>query len=242
MTAPEIQTDASAPRGVFELQSAHLRLGSHWALAGVTLNIALGECVALVGANGSGKTSLLRVLHGLLPLSAGHLQCDPLARQAMVFQKPRVFRASVLHNVALGAWLQGQPWGEACDAARHALAQVGLAEMAQLAARNLSGGQQQRLALARALVLQPSVLLLDEPSSHLDAQGRLDLEAHIARWQRDHAGATMVFASHDLAQVQRLASRVIGLEQGRIALDVPVADLRHSDWLAKRWPQAHLAR
>src|SRR5690606_29955445 len=101
-----------------------------------------------------------------------------------------------------------------------ALARVGLAELALRSARTLSGGQQQRLALARAWALQPQVLLLDEPTASLDPHAKREVEALMASFAQ--AGMTLVFASHNLGQVKRLASRVVYLEQGHIRADAPV--------------------
>jgi tungstate transport system ATP-binding protein len=101
-----------------------------------------------------------------------------------------------------------------------ALARVGLAAVALRSARALSGGQQQRLALARAWSLRPEVLFLDEPTSNLDPHGKREVESLMAQFAA--AGTTLVFASHNLGQVKRLATRVVYMEQGRILADLPV--------------------
>ncbi|WP_287066781.1 ATP-binding cassette domain-containing protein, partial [Ramlibacter sp.] len=142
------------------------------------------------------------------------------ARQAMVFQRPWLMRGPALNNVVLGLWLAGQPWRASRERAAQALAHVGLAEQAQRPARALSSGQQQRLALARAWALAPELLFLDEPTSNLDPHGKRDVEALMADFGRQ--GMTLVFASHNLGQVKRLASRVVYLEHGRILADLPV--------------------
>jgi tungstate transport system ATP-binding protein len=214
----------SAP--VFELQAAAVRLGTVQALHPLDLRIDAGEAVALVGANGSGKSTLLRLLHGLQSPSSGRVTGAPLRAQAMLFQRPYLLRTSALRNVALALWLRGARWADAKAQALLALQRVGLADKADRAARTLSGGQQQRLALARAWALQPQVLLLDEPTASLDPHAKREVEALIAQFMqgRTAAGAplTLVFASHNLGQVKRLASRVLYLERGRLLADLPV--------------------
>ena len=192
------------------------------ALQGVNLSISQGEAVALVGANGSGKSTLLRLMQGLIAPSQGSIYQADLAAQAFVFQKPWMLRTTVLANVALAAWLRGAPWAQAKQLAATALQQVDLADLAQRPARTLSGGQQQRLAVARATALQPQLLLLDEPTASLAPASKRELEQLMALFKTQ--GMTLVFASHNLGQVKRLASRVIALDQGRVAFDGPVQD------------------
>jgi len=217
-----------------DLRQVHVRYGRVQALADVTLRIAPGERVALVGANGSGKSTLLRVLHGLSDTHGGGLLCDPALRQAMLFQRPHMLRTSARNNVALALWLRGTRWGEACTQAVLALQRVGLADVAGQNARTLSGGQQQRVALARAWALRPDVLLLDEPTASLDPHAKREVEALMADFAvcdgSDGSAVevhrpmpmTMVFSSHNLGQVKRLASRVVYLEHGRVVADLPV--------------------
>ena len=203
-----------------KLKGVSLHYGALAALQGVDLRIAAGERVALIGANGSGKSSLLRVLHGLLRPSTGSLLKDGSLRQAMVFQRPFALRASTLTNVALGLWLRGTRWRQARLDAMLALGRVGLGGVALQNARTLSGGQLQRMALARAWALKPHVLLLDEPTASLDPHAKREVEALMADFAA--SGMTLVFASHNLGQVKRLATRVVYLEQGRVLADLPV--------------------
>ena len=208
-----------------QLQGVDLRFGAVHALRGIDLRIGQGERVALIGANGSGKSTLLRVLHGLLRPSAGSLLRDARLRQAMVFQRPFALRASALSNVALGLWLRGTRWRIAKEAALLALGRVGLGQVALRNARTLSGGQLQRLALARAWSLRPQVLLLDEPTASLDPHAKREVESLMADFA--NSGMTLVFASHNLGQVKRLATRVVYMEQGRILADLPVQTFFH---------------
>lgn len=203
-----------------QLKGVDLRFGPVAALQGIDLRIAAGERVALIGANGSGKSTLLRVLHGLLAPSAGTVLRDGAMRQAMVFQRPFALRASAVTNVALGLWLRGTRWKQARELALEALGRVGLAQVAMRNARTLSGGQLQRLALARAWSLQPHVLLLDEPTASLDPHAKREVEQLMTAFA--DTGMTLVFASHNLGQVKRLATRVVYLEQGRLLADLPV--------------------
>jgi len=223
---------------LMQLRAAGVRFGAVRALDGVDLRISGGERLALVGANGSGKSTLLRLLHGLLRPSAGTLLRDGAARQAMVFQRPYMLRTSALNNVALALWLRDARWSAAREQALAALARVGLAEVALRSARALSGGQQQRLALARAWSLQPDVLLLDEPTSSLDPHGKREVEDLVAAFAA--GGTTLVFASHNLGQVKRLASRVVYLEQGRVRADLPVQEFFDRRRLAEVSVEAEL--
>lgn len=207
---------------LFELEAVDVHFGQTRALSACALRIHAGERVALVGANGSGKSTLLRTLHGLVPPTRGTVSSDASVRQAMLFQRPYMLRASALNNVALGLWLKAVPWKTAQTQALQALARVGLAGVAHRNAKALSGGQQQRLALARAWALQPQVLLLDEPTASLDPGAKRDVEALMTEFA--DAGMTLVFSSHNLGQVKRLASRVIYLEHGRLLADRPTHD------------------
>lgn len=249
-------------RPVFRLTDASVHFGRSAtavrALSEVTLTIEPGERVALVGANGCGKSTLLRLLHGLAVPTAGQVVRDAQARQAMLFQRPHLLRMSVQNNIALGLWLRGMRWGEAKVLGVAALVRVGLADLAQRNARTLSGGQQQRVALARAWALSPQVLLLDEPTASLDPHAKREVEMLIdefanRRVDADSAAAagtentdapppamTLVFSSHNLGQVKRLASRVIYLEQGRVLADLPVADFFSGPLLQLQYPAAHL--
>lgn len=244
---------------VLHLKAASVHFGRRQAgvraLSEVSLSIQRGERVALVGANGSGKSTLLRLLHGLAAPTAGEVVLDPAARQAMLFQRPHLMRLSVQRNVALGLWLRGYSWQKAQPLALAALARVGLADLAQRNARKLSGGQQQRVALARAWALSPQVLLLDEPTASLDPHAKSEVEALIADFASSSGSGsaapqsaeanvepamTLIFSSHNLGQVKRLASRVIYLEHGRVLADLPVEDFFGGSLLQMHYPAAHL--
>jgi len=228
------------------LEAVGVQLGAQQALTGVSLRIDAGERVALVGANGSGKSTLLRTLHGLLPHSQGQVLHAPGVQQAMLFQRPHLLRLSALNNVALGLWLdrqRGLNWKAAQAMALQALQRVGLQSVAGQNGRQLSGGQQQRLALARAWARQPDVLLLDEPTASLDPHAKREVETLMAEFAAGSTATqpvTLIWASHNLGQVKRLATRVIYLEGGRIMADLPVAQFFDTAVLQVQCPAAHI--
>ena len=223
---------------VLSLKDVSVQFDTHMALHGVNLQMKAGERVALVGANGSGKSTLLRVAHGLLKVSSGSVSVAPEVHQAMVFQRPHMLRTSVLRFVVWGLWLQGTPWREAHVRAMQALERVGLQDMAERSARTLSGGQQQRLALARAWALNPNFVLLDEPTSSLDPHAKREVERLLAEWVAS-SNVSLLFSSHNLGQVKRLATRVIYLEAGRVLADLSKEEFFNRP-LGNSHPEAHL--
>jgi tungstate transport system ATP-binding protein len=208
----------SAP-GLIRLRDVTVRFGTVLALNQVSVDVQRGDFVALVGANGCGKTTLLRALHGVLRLQGTRELADPSLVQAMVFQRPFVMRLSVTNNLRLALWLAEVPRDEWRERAALALRRVGIAELGERPARALSGGQQQRLALARAWAVRPQVLFLDEPTASLDPSAKKEVEALLAGFSAE--GMTLVMSTHNLGQAKRLASRVIYLDQGEIVLDLP---------------------
>ena len=180
----------------------------------------------VIGPNGSGKTSLLRLLHGTARLTDGTIDWScPLeearARQAFVFQRPILLRRSVLANIAYPLRLRGVPRAEAAARARDWAARVGLAEAADRSAAMLSGGEQQKLALARALIADPDLLFLDEPTASLDGRSTREIEAVLAE---AHArGTRLILSTHDMGQARRLADRVLFLLSGRVQEDAPAS-------------------
>ncbi|WP_416545908.1 phosphate ABC transporter ATP-binding protein [Limnohabitans sp. DCL3] len=225
------------------LDNVSVLLGAQAVLSGVSLRVEAGERLALVGANGSGKSTLLRTLHGLVPATQGRVLQAPGLRQAMLFQRPHLMRLSALNNVALGLWLdrgRGLHWADAKTLALKALQRVGLQSVAHQNGRQLSGGQQQRLALARAWARQPDVLLLDEPTASLDPHAKREVESLMADFASGQSRPlTLVWASHNLGQVKRLAQRVIYLEGGRVLADLPVNQFFNAAILAECSPAAH---
>ena len=210
------------------LEQAAVSFGHTAALRDVNLELHRGERLAVVGANGCGKTTLLRLLHGLLPLRPGDgrrtlLPLTPEGRApvaAMLFQRPFLMSLSVRFNVSLALWLRGVPRAERPARCNQALLRMGLMAQAGRRARDLSGGQQQRLALARAWALRPDILFLDEPTANLDPSAKREVEALIEQFGSD--GITIVMSTHNLGQAKRLATRVIYLEAGCLIVDRPV--------------------
>jgi tungstate transport system ATP-binding protein len=193
---------------------------------GVSLTFEAGPRTIILGPNGAGKSVLMRLCHGLLAPTSGRIawavpeRPGDRRRQAMVFQRPVMLRRSVLANVEYGLKLAGVAHAERGAQARAALQSVGLAELADRAARVLSGGEQQRLALARAWALRPEVLFLDEPTANLDPGASAEVERII---QAIHAAGTkIVMTTHNLGQARRLGDEILFLHQGRLVEHAPV--------------------
>jgi len=182
----------------------------------LSLEIEAGPSTIILGANGAGKSVLMRLMHGLLAPSSGTISWLRPGRHAMVFQRPVMLRRSALANVAYALRLAGADEALAMDA----LEEVGLAHLADRPARVLSGGEQQRLALARAWALHPEVLFLDEPTANLDPSATREIETIIRAF--DAAGTKIVMATHNLGQARRLGDEVIYLHQGRVVERAPV--------------------
>lgn len=183
------------------------------ALDGVTLDVAPGEIVAVVGGSGCGKSTLLRAISGLDRPSQGSVLLDgtkivePHEKIGIVFQEPRLLPwLTVSDNVGFG--LADRPAAERRERVAAALDRVGLADKANVWPRELSGGQAQRVAIARALVPRPEVLLLDEPFSALDAFTRADLQDHVLDLWAD-LRPTLILVTHDVDEAVVLADRVI---------------------------------
>ena len=184
----------------------------------LSLEIDAGPSTIILGANGAGKSVLMRLMHGLLTPTSGRISWKSAGTQAMVFQRPVMLRRSVFHNVRYALDVAGA--ADADRVAREALAEVGLSHLAHRPARVLSGGEQQRLALARAWALHPEVLFLDEPTASLDPTATREIEAVIRAF--DGAGTKIVMATHNLGQARRLGDEVIYLHQGRVVERAPV--------------------
>jgi sulfonate transport system ATP-binding protein len=206
--------------------------GKTLALDNVDLAIEPGEFVALLGRSGSGKSTLLRTLAGLDAPSAGSVQVPN--ERMVVFQEPRLLPwKTAIQNVELG--LRGERTNEQ---ARAALAEVGLEHRLHAYPSTLSGGEAQRAALARALVRDPKLLLLDEPFAALDALTRMRMHALIeSLWKRHHLSVLLI--THDVDEAILLADRALVLDKGRIiaciSIDLPrPRDLSHAGFLSLR--------
>lgn len=200
--------------------------GGRVVLSGVTFDMLSGVRSVIVGANGAGKSVLMRLCHGLLQPSAGHIEWHPAARrQAMVFQRPVLLRRSVIANVAYALGLAGVPWSGRRALAMSALERVGLDHLAHRAARTLSGGEQQRVALARAWALEPAVLFLDEPTASLDPGAAAAIERVVDEFHR--RGTKIVMVTHNLGQARRLADEILFIHAGRLAERAAADDFFH---------------
>jgi sulfonate transport system ATP-binding protein len=189
--------------------------GEHAVLDGLDLDIAPGEVVALLGRSGTGKSTLLRILAGLDDEVTGEVLVAK--RRTVVFQEPRLLPWSrVVENVRLG--LKGRDMGQRAAAA---LGEVGLIDKANAWPVTLSGGEAQRASLARALVREPELLLLDEPFGALDALTRLKMHALLGELLRRHQPSVLL-VTHDVDEAIVLAGRVLVLDRGRLIEDVAV--------------------
>ncbi len=214
----------------YQLQNVQKRQNANFALHIHRLDVQQGDVLALLGPTGAGKSTLLRLLAGLEPPTAGDIQFDdaPLLaaemtlatrrRITMVHQRPLLLGGAVRTNVEYGLRLRGgQNRTQKVDAA---LDQLGLTPIAAQAAQTLSGGQTQLVAMARALVLEPEVLLLDEPTAHLDP-------AHVALAEKairqicQTRQTTIVWATHNLFQARRVANRTCLLLNGLLVEAAP---------------------
>ena len=190
--------------------------------------IERGEVVSLVGPNGAGKSTLLLALAQLIPIARGEIACegkvigreltafDFRRRTAMVFQEPLLLNASVYENAAMGLKLRQLPAGDVRARVMPWLERLGIAHLANRAARTLSGGEAQRASLARALALNPDLLFLDEPFAALDAPSRAALAAEIGAIL-DELRITTLFVTHDTMEAYTLSQRIAVMLEGRIA-------------------------
>jgi tungstate transport system ATP-binding protein len=240
---PFIAVRGAGRQPLIAIRDASVSFGSVVALRDATLSVRAGEVIAVVGANGSGKTTLLRLLHGAVAHEGAREQARPTLAQAMVFQRPFLLRLSVWNNLRVALWLADRRLraAEREERAESALRRVGLLPLRDRPARALSGGEQQRLALARAWAVRPDVLFLDEPTANLDPSAKKEVEALLAAFAGD--GMTLVMSTHNLGQARRLASRVVYMDAGRIAADLPTADFFTKDGAgrAHRFLQGDLA-
>ena len=244
---------------IFELREVFYDYDGVTALQGLSLEIAQGERVALLGANGSGKSTLLRILDGLylaakgtvhfegVPLSAERLQNDDFAlpfrrRVALVFQNPDVqlFNPTVWDEVAF-APLQLK-WSKEQVVARvnETLELMGISALRERPPYRLSGGEKKRVALASVLVLDPDVLLLDEPTATLDPRSQSQVIDLIQEWKG--TSKTVITATHQLEIVEDIADRIVVLEGGRVAADGSTAEILGNQELLLRANLVHAHR
>ncbi|AYN19919.1 glutamine ABC transporter ATP-binding protein GlnQ [Alcaligenes aquatilis] len=214
------------------------RFGDNIVLDDISLTIDKGEVVVVVGPSGSGKSTFLRCINKLEDIQAGDIvvnglsvngtpaQVRELRREAgMVFQQFNLFpQMSALENVMFGpVHTRGMGRAQAHKEAMELLAKVGLAERVNHYPNELSGGQQQRVAIARALAIKPKLMLFDEPTSALDPELRQEVLKVMQLLAEE--GMTMVVVTHEMDFARRVGSRLIFIDQGRVAHDGPPAEL-----------------
>lgn len=212
---------------LIELAGIVKRYGGRVVLEVEHLAIPRGSLAAVVGPNGSGKTTLLKIINRLVEPDAGSYRFegndalgadDGMAvqrRMTYIGQAPLMLGTSVARNVAYGLKVRGVSGAEAERRVRAVLGQVGLAQLADRRAKTLSGGEAQRVAIARALAIEPEVLLLDEPTAHVDSSSREIIE-ELIRAVHAERGATICFTTHDMGQAYRLAETIHTLVEGRL--------------------------
>ncbi len=212
---------AAGEHPIIALQGACLGYGAEPVLEGVDLEIHAGDFVGLAGANGSGKTTLLRSMLGLLPLRGGRVERHfPRARLGYVPQNDSLsayFPLSVWEVAAMGAYGRLRPWrlfpGDERRRVDTALERVGLARLGRTAFAHLSGGQRQRVLIARALTMEPVLLLLDEPFSGVDRDSKADIAQQLVDLNRG-SRMTIVLSSHDGEILDQACGRVIRASNG----------------------------
>lgn len=201
------------------------------ALQPLDLRIPAGQFVSLLGPSGCGKSTLLKLVSGLIAPTTGHI-LRASTRLSYVFQDATLMPwASVAENVRLPLDLAQTPRPLANERTHQALAQVGLADFAQHKPHQLSGGMQMRASIARSLVTQPDVLLMDEPFGALDEITRHKLDTDLRKLWQDQPGLTVVFVTHSIAEAVFLSQRVIvmGARPGRVVADQPIQSTQAHD-------------
>ena len=244
---------------LFQLRDVCFDYDSIPALRGLSLEIAQGERVALVGANGSGKSTLLRLLDGLCfasqgavsfagqPLTAKHLADDDFAfpfrrRVALVFQNPDVqlFNPTVFDEVAFAPLQLQWPQEKVLAKVLETLELMGIAHLRERPPYRLSGGEKKRVALASVIVIDPEVLLLDEPTATLDPRSQSQVIDLIQEWKG--SSKTVITATHQLEIVQDIADRVLVLEAGAVAASGTPAEVLANHELLLRANLVHAHR
>lgn len=209
------------------------RFGTHAAVHDLSLDVADGELMCLLGPSGCGKTTTLRMVGGFVSPDAGDIQIDgrsivalPPERRptAMVFQRYNLWpHMTVAQNIGFGLRVHHVPAPRIQTQVAEALALVGLPGSAHKYPHELSGGEQQRVAVARALVLEPQILLLDEPFSNLDARLRVHMREEVKQLQRK-IGITTVFVTHDQEEALTIADRIAVMRDGVLQqVDTPAS-------------------
>lgn len=220
---------------MLKAQNLSWQINNKTILENINFILSPGECLGLIGPNGSGKSSLLKILALLEPPSSGDIwfqgkhipnkvSLDIRRRIAIVFQEALLLDTSVWENIAIGLKIRRISKSEIKSRVTYWLEQFGIIHLAKEPARSLSGGEAQRVSLARAFVLEPDILFLDEPFSALDAPTKEALRTDLAQIFRT-TKVTTVLVSHDFDDIQRLAQRTVLLIQGKVVADTSPSKL-----------------
>ena len=229
MAAPALPMAADGP-ALLSARGLCFDAGGKRLIDGVDIDIRPGRRTVVMGANGAGKSLLLRLLHGLIRPTAGEVlwQGRPLDRegrlaQAMVFQRPVLLRRSVLANLRFALAVRGLPGPERRAREAEAMERSRLGDLAGRPARVLSGGEQQRLAVVRALACAPGLLFLDEPTASLDPGSTHAIEQLVG--DAHESGVAIVLVTHDTGQARRLGDDLVFLHGGRVVETGRAADV-----------------
>ena len=222
MSTRNAKPENPVPLEIHDLTVAYHKRPVLW---GVDVEVPAGQLVGVIGPNGAGKSLFLRLCHGLLSPNTGTIRwagpggADPVAAQAMVFQRPVMLRRSVAANVDFALKLRGYEKLDRAAIGDEVLSRCGLRRLKDNPARVLSFGEQQKLALARVWALKPQVLFLDEPTASLDPAATHAVE-EIVHAIHDE-GTRIIMTTHDLGQARRLADEIIFLHRGRMLERAP---------------------
>lgn len=207
---------------VLKLNQVGKNYGALKALDSVTLEAKSGKIIVLIGVNGAGKTTLMRIISGLEEHNDGSITFDGQVMNSkemrknstMVFQRTAMFNRSVYDNVAYGLKVRGVDEQKITNQVPKVLQSVGLKNFEKRRAKKTSGGEQQRISLARAFLLNPKILLLDEPTTNLDPNNAMIIERAII--ERKKQDEIIIMATHNLAQARRLADEIVHIYNGKI--------------------------
>jgi len=223
---------------MISIRAIHKSFGSNKVLDGISLEVAKGEVLCIIGPSGSGKSTILRCINGLESYDQGEIRIEDKVvdrkgehirwirtHVSMVFQRFNLFpHRSVIENVMEGpVFVKKQPREQALERALALLKQVGLENKADAFPKELSGGQQQRVAIARALAMEPRAILFDEPTSALDPE----LVGEVLSVMRSLAeqGMTMLVVTHEMSFAKEVADRVVFMDRGKIVEEGPPAEI-----------------
>ena len=229
---PRTSADTNRAEKLLEVRGVTYKAAGRTLIDNIDLSLRPGAPTLILGPNGAGKSLLLRLMHGLLTPHSGEIlwrgganSLETRRRQAMVFQDPVMLRRSAKSNIVHALKLRGVPRAERGARAAQALEASGLAHLAGSPARRMSGGEQQRVALGRALIRRPNILLLDEPTSALDVSVQAEILNLLTDLRQEHQ-LTYLMVSHNLAVVGHICADIAVMQLGEIVEILNVEDMR----------------